>query len=812
MTALTKLQSITLDRLKQNDFEPIKQADITRLLNKMLDKPETAKQVVPPVIKYEKFKFPKKTKKDIEVYVSRKLRNKNDRKMWQELVQSDSSSFPDIDKGKKKEKKSSGKDSELNDLLDSLLSDKQPSQVKQSSFEGQGTRLGGEMQPMKQPLKPSSGKTGKDDLSSLFDTSTKFYIENKKTIDTIKGALSKKKIEDGSWLSEIASLEFPEIKAWQKSIQGTPLAMSDDDKKIFQKILNNDPNIPNDLDSWIVLAKIIANPDSIGQLITTRAEQKLGETKNDLKDWYRKLKGEDPVPSDEQKSLAKIIDERRANLDKQEQRTKELNELKGIQTGPEAETPRTVEDKFKDIKAGIIRSGDFDLIDIQGNTGKIKPADRSLQTSTQILEAPTPEGFKDTTAGYDALKKIRDLFLPDYSQGTDLEKYLRDLKKSNPDAYNRYQEELAKYEMTKKKLRLNKDNKIDYTIHKDVLEDMSMLSRDLLKTAASKKQLTDEEIENLYDISETFDQIADGSLPLTYSELESLQKLYFETLPSETISDNKQRIDEYIQKTNDKLKAEFRGDSDLTLDFSYLSGDTPRPDRDKETDKDTRPDLDKDVTEESKPDKDTEEKEDDKKYRETKEEDESPPSDSNVKEMKGQFNTEPIEGDWSRLRPRLEWGNTDEMFIRKKKEVERANFISEQMSLEEPGWGNKPDNVLYKANLIDEKRRYDRTFRMPPPKQTPDTTLPANFIKLTAPVMVSQIPAVDRPFYTYSRDPYDFQQYYHFQPAIPHTVYTEKEMRKRPSEFPDIADIETHGISLEINAYNYIQNQRFTQR
>ena len=225
--------------------------------------------------------------------------------------------------------------------------------------------------------------------------------------------------------------------------------------------------------------------------------------------------------------------------------------------------------------------------------------------------------------------------------------------------------------------------------------------------------------------------------------------------------------------------------------------------------------------------KEEEKKDDDKKKEKEKEEDDDPddpdkpdkpeedpdpdPEEEGVKEVPLDTSSSKQDGkdDWPKLRPRMKWGNTDEMFMREKKEVQQANLISEAMGMEEAGWGNKADNPLYKRNLIQDQMRYDKCFAMPSPQAPDPLQLPSKFIQMTQPVMISQYAPIGRSFEV-GRDPYQFGQYQSFNPAYQQTVYPSVEQRVQTGEYPYIADVRTGGLEQEVGKWDYLTNLRFT--
>jgi hypothetical protein len=352
---LTKGQKLTLDRLGKEDYTSIKQADITRLLGKMLDQKGTAEDVIPKVMSYEKFVYPKKSVDDIQKILSKKIKDKGDREMFRDVLKlGDYSSFPDTDKVKKgkqpimfdeqlpskssgKQTKSNGSSSEFDSLIDRLLASNDGSVEKkqdtptQNPFSGSGRSLdGGGIVPSK----PSSS-SGSVDFSNFFKTGSSAFRDpaNKQIIDELKEAISKESLSDGSWFTKIGSFEIPELAIIQKIVDFTPLGFSETDKTNFDKFLSNDPVQMNSLStaqSLKLIGKMLVNPDAVGKLITTRASQYTADVTEGLEKIFNKMTGQKEEKSEEIGSLEDIIKSRRSKDSKTDQRRKDLDRLNGI--------------------------------------------------------------------------------------------------------------------------------------------------------------------------------------------------------------------------------------------------------------------------------------------------------------------------------------------------------------------------------------------------------------------------------------------------------------------------------------------------
>jgi len=361
---------------------------------------------------------------------------------------------------------------------------------------------------------------------------------------------------------------------------------------------------------------------------------------------------------------------------------------------------------------------------------------------------------------------------------------------------------MKQYEKTKKKLTLTKGSNIDLSIHRDLLQNTFDFSRDLLEKASSLKELTSQEIETIYDISGTLEEVMVGTRKISYDDLGKIQRAVFSKIPSKVLADSD--IDGFVDTMKSSLDALFDGDSKLADDYDYIS--------DLKTDTEATADIDTDdkKPEEKKGDDGKERKDDDDKIPEDPDDPTKPTETGKVTEVRLNSNKPDTKKDWPHLRPRMKWGGTDELFMREKNEVQQANLIAEAMSVEQSGWGNKPDNPLYKRNLIQDQMRYGRTYSMPSPPPSNPTNLPQSFIKMTQPIMLPQHAPNTNTYADVGRDPELYGQYQRFRPATQQTVYPALEQINQPREYPWVADEGSGGLELPPVAYNYLQNLRFT--
>ena len=89
---LTKQNQDIIRKLSTKDYEGISQRQATSIIKKVLDSnSDSSKKIAKDVYEFEKMKFPSKSSKQLEQYISKKL-DKSDKTMWREYI-SDYTSF-----------------------------------------------------------------------------------------------------------------------------------------------------------------------------------------------------------------------------------------------------------------------------------------------------------------------------------------------------------------------------------------------------------------------------------------------------------------------------------------------------------------------------------------------------------------------------------------------------------------------------------------------------------------------------------------------------------------------------------------------
>ena len=629
---------------------------------------------------------------------------------------------------------------------------------------------------------PAESESYLDVLGKYIDTGSQFYKDNKKTINKGLAALTPKKIQDGSYLTELAGLAAPEIEVFQKVIKAAGLGFSKEDSASFEKMLSRDPDVMAEVpyDEAIGLVfKMMLNPDQVGVLIKTRA----GQIADDTKAWWKKITGQDRDLTPKEEDIRKKIDRRRKDIEDERYRKERIDEWMGdkkdeqfspfpadgdggIVLEPVDAPP---EKGFGPGGAGIVPDPD----------GKAPTPDYSDMSAYDIL-IPPDDGFGGTTFGQDFMAVMRNIFsgggikIPTEKQNK--EKYLEQLKRDHPAEYQQYQDAIATYTKTINKAKLERDGFVDYVASKDYVDNAKNLTQDLVKKAIERGDIGRDEASKIYDVWNLFDEVSTGKEKMTYAQMEQLQQQIFNALPRDIITQNSDAINEFMANNIDSLKPGWEGDSDLGS-FDWLN-DIIKGGED-------APDIDPTTGE---------------------------PMDGKPKEKK----IEPPKKQPPMVEPKYryrgKWGDTDTLFKREEEEIQKRNLIIELGHLREQ---LDTTNQLIQSQMTTERRRFDRCFEMPTGQQFRNRALPPSFKKehraIFTPQYVNPMREPDRNFYM--EPTYDYGQYQDWSDNVPQSS-ARSYLLKDPLVYPSNADIATGGESpllAPARDYNYILNQRFVR-
>jgi len=351
---------------------------------------------------------------------------------------------------------------------------------------------------------------------------------------------------------------------------------------------------------------------------------------------------------------------------------------------------------------------------------------------------------------------------------------------------------------------IGKLSNVDLAQHSNQLKQSGKLLQQLYTSAKSLGELTSGQSELIYNVSKTLESVLSGTSKISYDQLGELMKVSLENLPSNVINEYRQDIDNYSRQMRTEIQG-GQNQNDSLIDMNYtdnlglkqeVNADVDADvEQDKQLESETIEEINSDVTE---------------KIPEVEPE----PQQTEIQEKAlDDTSGNNLDDGFPRLRPKGKWGDTDKIFTRNPEEVQTATLISEAMNIEESGWGNGSSNPLYKRNLMDDDRRYGRTFSMPTPAPEQNTTIPSKFEKLTNPIWTSQLAPCMLRFQDVTWDPYSFQQFSEFGWENQPTVYPTVNEETNRNYYPYRINMQTGGEKQRVNNrdFNWIQNQRFTR-
>jgi len=602
-------------------------------------------------------------------------------------------------------------------------------------------------------------------IQDYIDTGSQFYKDNKKTINKALAALTPKKLEDGSYLTELIALEVPEIEVFQKVIKAVGLGFTDKDKKLYEDMLSPSEKTRNSVskeDKLRLALKSIINPDQMGVLL-----KKTGEIfVEDAKGWWEKLTTGKERLTPDQREVQEKIDERRKKIDEDRKRKSVVDDWFGDDTDKVVVPTDT--NPFKPIAGG----GD-DKISGGGTAYNpdlpFVPVDDNVISSYDILLPPDWKDFKDTDAGKSIAEIMANINsggianLVDKSGKLDIERF----KLKDPEGYKKWKEATDIYNAKINKAGLDRGGAVDYNVSKNYIDNASSFTEDLLKKAIASGEISRDAGEGVYDLWSNFEKLKSGELQLSYDEVASLQQKLIEFLPRKVVEENSDMINQYMADNKDYLAPAFEGDSDLG-DFDWLQNILEG--------KTAAGDIDTDLIKE--------------------------------KTLKPDKQLPMVE---NKLRYRGRWGGTDEIFERQNDEIEKRNLVIEVQRLREE---LDTTNKLIQSQILTDQRRFDNCFAPPQPEPIRSNALPSKFKRdhraILQPVV---LPNPLRAFEKNTRDESDFQQYKEWTPNVPETTARFQQM-KNPLVYPSITDMATGGEPLYVapaKDFDYILNQRFTR-
>ena len=588
---------------------------------------------------------------------------------------------------------------------------------------------------------------------NLYGQASDLYFENKPMIDGLEKTFSKKNIDNGSWFTELASLEAPQIAIIQQILKFTPIGATQIDYEVINAIASgNGDNVP-DSQRIKTMLKTIVNPDLMGKVIGTTIKQSYDSSVEAISKTFDKAMGTKAVidkTSLEQQS-ADAIKKRLEEMKTQENRKKYIDSIMGRTTPPTPpNTPTT------------------------------------NKNAAEILAPPDISnfGYHETTVMEDLGRFFRNAIgLGQFSGPSNKEEYIQYLKVNNPTLYNKYQQTVKDYNWNLKKSTLTQDSDLDVNLEQNKKVIQSIIStNDVLTKRAKDLGLSDPKlIGEAYDINEKLKKVMAGTGGvMSYAEVKKLQEEIINLYPQSVLNAASKDLNQLYGDVDNIFSSKFTGDSNIS----------------------TRPDI--------------------------------PTNDdrlidpNRIKTIKPIAETQISSKDYSgssfpRLRPRLVWGNEEDILTRDADEVNNANIYADMMSMEMPGWSNGISNPLFLINQQTENRRYAQTFPMPKFKPKRISRPTQAYSQLSKIIFTPQYSQPEYSPFDTARNQYDFGQFQNFAPSVFNSVFPVKLQQDFPQYFPYVINEETGGEGLQVNTNasanipnnklsSYLTNQRFTRR
>lgn len=782
MPSLTPKQQKTLDELRNKNYDNIKMNEISSALNGAFNKDQSAeikKEIITGGIKWF-LNNPKSKVKDksainkILISKIKRLASSDSDKTTKQMRAEERELFQEVKNKiideKDEEEKHDDKDDKDDELpLDTSAAPPPAAPVRAPQDEVVRLQAEALARIAEQDEAPAQ-QVVEDDRSALdyINSGSQFYQDNKKVINKALAALTPKKIEDGSYLTELASLSYPEIQIFQKTIKDMGLGFSNDDKAKFEAIFGTSDKarakISSD-DKLRLIMKGLINPDQYGVLL-----RKLGENvAEDAKGWWEKVTTGKERLTPDQRDIQEKVDERRKKIDEDKKRKSAIDEWFGDDTDKVVVPTDT--NPFKPM------AGDGDKIHGGGSAYNpnlpFVPVDDNIISSYDILLPPNWKDYKNTDAGKtiaEIMESVSTFGISDLIKkitGADGVIDFEKFKRVDPEGYSNWKKATDTYNSKINKAGLDREGAIDYDVSKDYVDNASAFTEDLIKKAITSGKIDRTRGEGIYDLWNAFNKVKSGDLEISYKDMEELQQKLINFLPRDVITENSDIINQYMTDNADYINPAFEGDSDLgNFDWlqNILDGKT------------IEGDIDTDLIKEK-----------------TVRPEKQPPM------------IEP------KLRYKGRWGGTDEIFERQNNEIEKRNLVIEVQRLRED---LDVTNKLIQAQILTDQRRFDNCFAPPTPEPQQSKALPNKFKRdhraILQPVV---LPNPLRPFEKNTRDEADYQQYKEWTPNVPETTARFQQM-KNQLVYPSITDMATGGESLYVappKEYNYILNQRFTR-
>ena len=655
------------------------------------------------------------------------------------------------------------------------------------------------------PNKQGVGKINQIE-KTYFDTASDLFKENKPLIDKISSNLTPESIQNGSWLTGIASLAVPEIAIVQQLLNFTPLGISRQDQANLDKLSRREPTGLSSGDETMLIIKAIVSPDQMGKKLTEIASSALGDVGNTISRAVGH-KIVEPVSQAQQDSATMVADRKAsaaADLAKQ---------------------------RYIEAHSDTVR----DVVPPKGAAPQAPSSTASSVPNSLIPPDVAKYGWEDPTVLSDIASWTQNIILGQSNIPKDKTEYLAKLKLTDPELYDKYQSEMEVYNWKLNKSTKTLDSDIDtsFTQNQSIIESIQALNDYLMKKSG---KVSNDVASQSFDINAALQDVRKGTKQMSYNDIKNIGEYVMNLYPAKVIDTiDPKDLKQILLPARKYLGTTFGGDSDFS---DVVVGVANKYNEIKKATSTSSPEINPDpalvepVSEEEKKIADDKVKEDeDKKQDEIRK-----TQDLKISEKRIETGSDDA---FPRLRPRLEWGGTDEILIRKEDEFKNAQIYNEMMSINPEGWYNGVANKLFLGNEKLDKMRYSNTFKLPPqpvrnfgeevnPRKFhgridshnsrrkfshQNESLNDNFNQLQQPIWNTQYAPTDDGF-KYARDQYDIGQFQKPTPKFFETTYPSEQQMLYHNWFPYIINGQTGGIPQQADvmrnsSIEYIIQQRF---
>ena len=600
--------------------------------------------------------------------------------------------------------------------------------------------------------------------------------EFKMVYDKYSKGITKKTLEDGSWVSNLAAtLGVPEVKLFQSGINAIGLGFDAKDKDDWRKMLDGDDSGLSSSRQIELGLKAILNPDVLGSTITHQVKK---EVANISRDWNDMVSGK-PIQfreTGDERGLSNINERQQRDM-KEIARQRDLASYKGQDTS-------IYEEKLKK-----------------------NPTIESLKRVPKFSDY----GGRDDTSFGEKFNKFMNHFNPfsgsmNNSAEDKYNRLLEEFKREHPDGYARYMRDVRKHEEFLSKNRVGGRNEKMTKEHLGLVSNLKDIMRETLKSNGKEKFLSDSQVDSIYDLMES------DSSNMSYHDFTRMYDDFMEisggydNLPDSVTED----LTNWTIHEQNQLASQGSGDVALDIGTDYEIKQEEQDKKDEEADRIKRYD---EAVKKEKEYKESQDYADEIKLQEIDTENEKTAKQRRLRDDVIHPGFVETNTNKAELRPKIIFGNTDKEYYQPPEEVRREREQISKMLM----WRTKnmtedhnPDSVLYKRQQSNEDLRFSKTINMPSVPRGVGK-IPISFLEYNKRVWVpvfapksESLPMMCNP----DRVQAPFTR---FEPEQNTTTSEKEQLQTRPNIFPEpfLQGYQGKYISNNTRGFNYTRNNRY---